>query len=102
MAPLRYDECLSLLRSAAQTADEVRSTRRVNSTTVNVHQTDLVDDFQSSLDINKVEQDLRLPDHIYNQFGLEDRKQWSGFSDEAQRKFVTALSSGATPSGHTS
>ena len=73
LATIRYDEYLSLLRSAAQTADKVRSTRRVNSTIVNVHQTDLVDDFQSTLDsINKVEQELRLPDHIYNQFGLED------------------------------
>ena len=88
------------MRSAAQTADEVRSTRRVNSTIVNVHQTNLTDDFQSALDINKVEQDLRLPDHIYNQFGLEDRKQWSGFSNEARRKFVTALSTGGTSSGH--
>ena len=46
LPPLRYDEHLSLLRSAAQTADEVRSTRRVNSTIVNVHQTDIVDDFE--------------------------------------------------------
>ena len=78
------------------------STRRVNNTIVDVHQADIVDDFHSNLDINKVEQDLRLPYHIYNQFGLEDQKQWSGFSDEARRKFVAALSSGATPSGHTS
>ena len=102
LPPLRYDEYFSLLCSAAQTADEVRSTRRVNNTIVDVHQADIVDDFHSNLDINKVEQDLRLPDHIYNQFGLEDQKQWSGFSDEARRKFVAALSSGATPSGHTS
>ena len=74
LAPLWYDEYLPLLRSAVQTADEVCSTRRVNNTFVDVHQADIVDDFHSNLDINKVEQDLRLPDHIYNQFGLEDQK----------------------------
>ena len=90
LAPLRYDEYYILLRSAAQTADEVRKTRQVNQTIVDVNLSS-IDDDTSPLEIHKVDQALRLPDHVYNQFDLEDRKQWSGFSDDARRKLVSAL-----------
>ena len=86
--PLTFGECITIVKSAAQTQDEGYHRRR------SAHVTEVgPDDVPDTREVNRIESDLRPPDSIYNQLDLDDRKLWNTFSEDARRRFVRSLGS---------
>ena len=88
--PLTFGQYITILKSAAQTQDEGYHRRR------SAHVLEASpDDTADTLEVNRIESDLRLPDSIYNQLDLDDRKLWNTFSEDARRRLVRSLGNAA-------